>query len=280
MASRLFAQAFVQAQIEENIKAPRHWPLWGESTGDRWISCSKWRVVCTGDWVNGRLCRQSSRLNIASSGIYFERGLNLFVRINKILGLVADCYMSVWVYSCRWWYNETVAQTYNINLRYNGGSSSLSFSLYVYRSCTLLVTLQWRHNGPDGVSNHQPHDCSLNGLFRRRSKKTSKLRVTGLCAGDSPVTGEFPTQRASNKENVSIRWRHPELCGIKLAVRPFYVFKQCQFFFKQYLATPKFKHSENMLVYMSMFSMCLKIGMARCCLKKWVPFKNNKGTHC
>ena len=26
-----------QAQIKENIKAPRHWPLWGEFTGDRWI---------------------------------------------------------------------------------------------------------------------------------------------------------------------------------------------------------------------------------------------------
>ena len=43
---------------------------------------------------------------------------------------------------------------------------------------------------------------------RRRSKKTSKLRVSGLCAGNSPVTGEFPAQRASNVENVSIGW-HP-----------------------------------------------------------------------
>ena len=29
-------------------------------------------------------------------------------------------------------------------------------------------------------------------LFRRRSKKTSKFRVTGLCEENSPVTGEFP----------------------------------------------------------------------------------------
>ena len=42
----------------------------------------------------------------------------------------------------------------------------------------------------------------------RRSKKTSKRRVTGLCAGNSPVTGEFPAQRASNAEKVSIWWRH------------------------------------------------------------------------
>ena len=48
----------------------------------------------------------------------------------------------------------------------------------------------------------------LNQLFRRRSKKTSKLRVTGLCAGNSPATGEFPAQMASNAENVSISWRH------------------------------------------------------------------------
>ena len=68
--------------------------------------------------------------------------------------------------------------------------------------------LQWRHNGRDGVSNHQPHDCLLSRLFRRKSKKTSKLRVTGLCAVNSPGTGEFPAQMASNAENVSIWWRH------------------------------------------------------------------------
>ena len=40
------------------------------------------------------------------------------------------------------------------------------------------------------------------------SKKISKLRVTGLCEGNLPVTCEFPAQRASNAENVSIWWRH------------------------------------------------------------------------
>ena len=42
----------------------------------------------------------------------------------------------------------------------------------------------------------------------RRPKKTLKLRVAGLCGGNSPVTREFPTQRASNAENVSTWWRH------------------------------------------------------------------------
>ena len=70
------------------------------------------------------------------------------------------------------------------------------------------VSSQWRHNKHDGVSNHQPHDCLFNRLFRCRSEKTSKLRVTGLCAGNSPVTGEFLAQRTSNAESFSIWWRH------------------------------------------------------------------------
>ena len=68
--------------------------------------------------------------------------------------------------------------------------------------------LRWRHNGRDSVSNHQPHHCLFNRLFRRRSKRTSKLRVTSLCVGNSPGTGEFPSLMASNAENVSIWWRH------------------------------------------------------------------------
>ena len=75
----------------------------------------------------------------------------------------------------------------------------------------ICSTLQWHHNDHDIVSNHQPHGCFLNRLFRRRSKKTSKLRVTGLCAGNSPATGEFPAQRTSNAEYVSIWWRHNDL---------------------------------------------------------------------
>ena len=62
------------------------------------------------------------------------------------------------------------------------------------------VPLEWRHNGSNDVSNHQPYHCLFNHLFRRRSKKTSKLRVTGLCAGNSPVTCVFLAQMASDAE--------------------------------------------------------------------------------
>ena len=74
-----------------------------------------------------------------------------------------------------------------------------------------LLTLRWHHNGHDGVSNHQPHDCLLNRLLWRRSKKTPKLLVTGLCEGNSSVAGKIPAQSAGDAENVSIWWRHHEL---------------------------------------------------------------------
>ena len=77
-------------------------------------------------------------------------------------------------------------------------------------------TLQWRQNGRDSVSYHQPHDCLLNRLFKRRSKKKSKLRVTGLCVGNSPVTGEFPAQMSSIAENVSIWWCYHEIYEFRL----------------------------------------------------------------
>ena len=74
--------------------------------------------------------------------------------------------------------------------------------------CVCHYSLLWHHNGCDGVSNRQPYHCLLKRLFWHRSKKISKLRVIGLCVGNSPVTGEFPAQMASNSENVSIWWRH------------------------------------------------------------------------
>ena len=89
--------------------------------------------------------------------------------------------------------------------------------LIILGDCKIIgrCSLQWRHNGRDCVSNHQLLECLLSRLFRHTSTKTSKLRVTGLCEGKSPETGEFLAQRASNAENVSI-WcgRHVE---VKLA---------------------------------------------------------------
>ena len=70
------------------------------------------------------------------------------------------------------------------------------------------ASLLWCHNWRDSVSNHQPHVCLFNCLVRCRSKKTSKLHVTGICAGNSPVTVELSEQMTSNAGNVSIWWHY------------------------------------------------------------------------
>ena len=79
-----------------------------------------------------------------------------------------------------------------------------------------LSPLQWHNNEHDGISNHWRLDCLLNRLFRRRSKKTSKLHVTCLCKGNSSVTSEFTSQRVSNMENVSIIGCH-HVCQVLMA---------------------------------------------------------------
>ena len=71
--------------------------------------------------------------------------------------------------------------------------------------------LQWRHNECNAVSNHRRLESLPNRLYECRSKKTSKLRITGLCEGNSQVAGEFLAQKPSNAENVSIWWRHHTL---------------------------------------------------------------------
>ena len=79
----------------------------------------------------------------------------------------------------------------------NAESIPMSYTWIMRNRCVLVCVgraLQSRHNGRDGVSNHQPHHCLLNRLFWCRSKKTSKFCVTGLCVGNSPVIGEFPAQ--------------------------------------------------------------------------------------
>ena len=98
-------------------------------------------------------------------------------------------------------------QTYNC-FHYQSGHSSRWYVTGLTTELNHRCPLRWRHNEWGGVSNHQPKDCLLNHLSGCKSKKTSKTRVTGLCAGNSPGTGEFPAQMVSCAETVSIWWRH------------------------------------------------------------------------
>ena len=83
-----------------------------------------------------------------------------------------------------------------VNIKYLKTTLSKYVSNHVSPLCCRSIkcryALQWRDYDRSGVSNHRRLDCLHNGLFRCWSKKTSKLRVTGICEGNSPVTGEFP----------------------------------------------------------------------------------------
>ena len=82
-------------------------------------------------------------------------------------------------------------------------------------------------------------------FIQAKIKETSKLRVTGLCEGNSPVPGEFTAQRVSNAENISIWWRHHGHSGFSSTIyvntwkpaqngRHFTGVFGCVFFFEDY----------------------------------------------
>ena len=74
----------------------------------------------------------------------------------------------------------------------------------------MCEALHWRHNDHGGVSNHQPRGCLTQSFIQTQMKENIKApRHWPLC-GEFTGTGEFPAQRASNAENVSIWWRHHE----------------------------------------------------------------------
>ena len=153
-------------------------------------------------WFNGAITRNKLRLNMiwctAYMNAYYSypcllKNIWMFKpfdkdRLSNIYRIASRLAPSQWETSLL---SNAVSHWLGANLESN---------LYL---CSVITKppLQWRHHGCDDVSNHQPHLCLLNRLFGRRSKK---LRVTGLCAGNSPVTGEFPAQMASNAEYVSI----------------------------------------------------------------------------
>ena len=72
----------------------------------------------------------------------------------------------------------------------------------------------------DSVSNHQPHHCLPNRLFKAQIKENIKAPRHWPLWGEFTRDGEFPAQRASNAENVSIWWRHHEHGFFSLQSRP------------------------------------------------------------
>ena len=78
-----------------------------------------------------------------------------------------------------------------------------------FREWLTPLLLQWRHIVSRMASQiTDVSNCLLKCLFRRRSKKTLKPHIAGICEGNPPVTSGFPSQRASDMENVPIWWSH------------------------------------------------------------------------
>ena len=211
------------------IKDTRHWPLWRESTSDRWFPSQRARNAEKkfGDVImtrNTKLVHDWGVLSVCYNDKHTQ--------IAKALGSMSIRYrsdtfasvLSVWFHCYRWrlyqfYCNVNDTRDFVFSLQYwdkdlAKRAQELADTCDYHHVIKYGESLRWRHNGHDGVSNHQPHHCLLNRLFRCRSKETPKLRVTALCVGNSPGTGEFRAQMASNAENVSIWWRHHVLSHV------------------------------------------------------------------
>ena len=83
-------------------------------------------------------------------------------------------------------------------------------------------SLQWHHNGRDIVSNHQPHHPTVYSTVysdadqRKHQSSASLAFVREIHRGP---TDEFPTEMASNAENVSIWWRHHVFFVIAMGIK-------------------------------------------------------------
>ena len=97
--------------------------------------------------------KQKQNLHHAFVIITYRCHYHLFMQIHKIVSFME---FHSWNYWAPWIFMELLMGLHNSLL-----------------SSMIMFSLQWRHNGRDGVSNHQPHHCLLNRLYRRRSKKTS-----------------------------------------------------------------------------------------------------------
>ena len=156
----------IQTQIKQNIKAPRHWPLCREFTGHRWIPRTKVSIW----WRHHGEGNHRSPVDSSHKGT---------VTLPLMFYL-----MLAW---SNWWPKSPVICDFS-------------------RIDAHITVTWWKHYCDVIMGAMASQITSLTIVYSagRRSKKTSKFRVTGLCAGNSPVTGEFPAQMASNVENVFI----------------------------------------------------------------------------
>ena len=118
---------------------------------------------------------------------------------------------------------------------------------------SLAVALHWRHNDYDGVSNHRPHGCLLNRLLGRRLKKTSRLRVTGLCAGNSPRPVNSPHKGPVNRKMLF----DDVIMACKECPKNFTIIAQRQYWNRRY-GIVHFDFDELSFWYFSLYQQCAR----------------------
>ena len=160
-------------------------PLCGEFTGHRWIPLTKgqWRGALMFSLIyalNKRLSKQSWGWWLETPSRSLWRHCN--IRLEMVLSWFRfhwSLFLKVWFVMSKHWFRDTI----------------------------------WRHQAT--MCLHHYTDVIMGTIASQIASLTivywtvySKLRVIGLCAGNSLETGEFPAQMASNAKNVSIWWRH------------------------------------------------------------------------
>ena len=146
-------------------------------------------------------CRPSDMLSPDATLTQFH---GAFMRHHVSIYLIIK-YCHLFIYS----YSTEINRSFVITAVFH---STFVITINIYdasRRYFIKYHKKWRQKERNGNSIHQPHDCLLNSLLRRRSEKTSKLHVTGFCARNSPVNS--PHKGASNAENVSNWWRHHDV---------------------------------------------------------------------
>ena len=165
-------------------------PWGGPSSG--WLTIIIWQVSYIQYLLACQKSQRSTPYNIVKNGLPWKR---VFRR--RHLG------RRVTAVTCLRWL--TVIMLYLILCH----SSALKYHrLLKVTPKEVKNTVWWRNNGHNSISNHCLRIVYSTIYSDADERKPSKLRVTGLCAGNSPGTGEFPAQMACNAENVSIWWRH------------------------------------------------------------------------
>ena len=143
---------------------------------------------------------------------YWYSDIKYFALRTKILDIIGQLF------------NYHTTATFYVNSLQNFHSSQKSFTIpegWLYNHCVLICMSPswWRHMSTIAspftckilgcfTPVHWPHDCLFKTMFRQTSKQHQSPALLALCEGNPPVTGGFPSQRASNAESISISWSH------------------------------------------------------------------------